>query len=64
MQNSSATKPHLVSGNLRLTLSLIRCFNAAAFITLSIFYFGMFYLGKPAIEQVELVALSQTTIQK
>lgn len=41
-----------------LVLGLIRCFNAAAFVALSAFYFGMFCLGKPAIDQVDLVPLA------
>jgi hypothetical protein len=40
-----------------LVLGLVRCFNTAAFVALSAFYFGMFCLGKPVIGQVELVPL-------
>ena len=42
-----------------ILLGLVRCFNAAAFVALSAFYFGMFFLGKPMIDQVELVPLAQ-----
>jgi hypothetical protein len=41
-----------------MVLGLVRCFNAAAFVALSAFYFGMFFLGKPVIERVELVPLA------
>lgn len=41
-----------------LVLGLIRCFNTAAFVALSAFYFGMFCLGQPALDQVELVPLA------
>jgi hypothetical protein len=39
-------------------MGLVRCFNAAAFVALSAFYFGMFFLGKPVIDHVELVPLA------
>ena len=41
-----------------ILLGLVRCFNAAAFVALSAFYFGMYFLGKPMIDQVELVPLA------
>ena len=41
--------------NLNSSLGLVRCFNTAAFVALSAFYFGMFCLGKPVIKQVELM---------
>jgi hypothetical protein len=41
-----------------MVLGLVRCFNAAAFVALSAFYFGMFFLGKPVIDRVELVPLA------
>jgi hypothetical protein len=40
-----------------LGLGLVRCFNTAAFVALSAFYFGMFCLGNPVIKQVELLPL-------
>ena len=42
-----------------IVLGVIRCFIAAAFLALSAFYFGMFCFGKPVIDHVELVPLSQ-----
>ncbi len=49
---------HAVQKKSSLVLGLIRCFHTAAFVALSAFYFGMFCLGKPAIDQVELVPLA------
>ncbi len=45
-----------------IVLGLVRCFNAAAFVALSAFYFGMFFLGKPMIDQIELVPLAHAVV--
>ncbi len=40
-----------------LALPLLRSFNAAAFIALAFFYFGMFCLGPPTLNEINLIPL-------
>ncbi|MET3130778.1 hypothetical protein AAKU55_001036 [Oxalobacteraceae bacterium GrIS 1.11] len=53
------TQPLRNTKQFAFSLALIRCFNGAAFLALSTFYFGMFFLGKPVIDHIELLPLVQ-----